>query len=108
MGLGVFCKKCAIEGLIKIDKFTWDELLKASTSKRKAMWSSLKNEHPDMVEWWEDDEACREDVTCGYLSDGWCKYVNLPCGVNPYLTPRTGMTGMACMGMRPPQQISLF
>jgi hypothetical protein len=91
-----------------MDEFTWDDLLKASTSKRKAMWQQFRNEHPDIAEWWEDEEACREDVTCGHLTVGWCKYINLPCGVNSYLTPRTGMIGMACMGMRPPQQISLF
>jgi len=91
-----------------MDKFTWNELFKASTAKRKAMWKQFKNEHPNMAEQWSDDEACREDIACECLSGGWCKYVNLPCGVNPYLTPRTGMTGMACMGMRPQQQLSLF
>jgi hypothetical protein len=90
------------------NKFTWDELLKASDTKRKEMWQQFKKEEPDMAEWWEDSEGCNEDVTCEHLSGGWCKYVNLPCAFNPYLTPRTGMIGMACMGSRPPQQISLF
>lgn len=99
-----------MKGYKSVDKFTWDELFKASPAKRKAMWQQFKNKHPDMAEWWEDDEACREDVVCENLADGygWCKYMCLPCGVNPYLTPRTGMIGMACMGMRPQQQLSLF
>ena len=101
-------QECAIEGLIKINKFTWDDFFEASPAKRRKMWEQLRKDEPDSAEWWEDPEACHEDVTCDYLSDGWCKYVNLPCGVNPYLTPRNGMTGMACMGARPPQQISLF
>lgn len=88
--------------------FTWDDMLKATPQKRKQLWEQLQKNSPEAAEYWEDSEACNEDVQCQFLKDGWCGLYELPVSFNPYLTPRTGMIGMACMGARPPQQISLF
>lgn len=42
---------------------------------------------------------------------GWCVLQGLPCGVNPVLTMRHNIPGMACMGIgregRPPAQMTL-
>lgn len=91
-----------------MNKFTWEELLAADPQTRLSMWQKLKEKDPDTTDYWEDCFSCCEDAICNYLRDGWCEYMELPCAVNPYLTPRTGMVGMACMGMPPPQQMRLF
>jgi hypothetical protein len=88
--------------------FTWDDLLKSTPAKRKKLWEQLRKDLPEESEYWEDGEACNEDILCQYFKDGWCSLQELPVAFNPYLTPRTGINGMACMGMRPPQQINLF
>lgn len=90
--------------------FTWDEFLKSSPIDRRKMWKLLRNETPDKAEYWEDSEGCYLDdgkTRCPHLKDGWCTYAELPCGVNPYFTPRSGMLGMACMGMVPEGQLVL-
>lgn len=35
---------------------------------------------------------------CIHRKGGWCDLQGLPCTVNPYLTFKHGMIGMACMG----------
>jgi hypothetical protein len=89
------------------DMFTWDEFIKSDPSKRRQMWAQLRGDLPEEAEYWEDGEGCNEDIACQHFKNGWCSCAELPAGVNPYLTPRTGMLGMACMGLRPPQQIEL-
>lgn len=90
------------------EQWTWEYFIRQSPVKRRAMWSTLKKHDPDIAEYWEDPECCwEEDYKCQHLNDGWCEYAMLPCAVNPFLTTRTGMLGMACMGGRPVQQICL-
>jgi len=93
-------------------EFTWDELIQAKPTERRKMWTQLQKDLPGEADYWQDSLACHEGGICEYVSGGWCNYMELPCGVNPYLTPRTGMLGMACMGARPHQilfeQIALF
>jgi hypothetical protein len=51
----------------------------------------------DHVNFWSDTEACRG---CKHLDGDWCRKVELPCTINPYLTLQRGLgPGMACMGM---------
>ena len=87
--------------------FTWDVLLKATPAKRRKLWEQLRKDFPEEAEYWEDGMECNEDIECQYFKHGWCSLQELPVAVNPYLTPRTGMIGMACMGLRPPQQIKM-
>ena len=88
--------------------FTWDELIKAKPSVRRKMWNELKNAAPEAASYWEDAEGCSSDnACCSHLSNGWCGFAELPCGVNPYLTPKAGMLGMACMGSVPDGQLEL-
>lgn len=44
---------------------------------------------------WTDTNGCED---CIHLDGYWCKLQGLPCTVNPILTMRHGMIGMACMG----------
>ena len=48
-----------------------------------------------VAEYWQDAEACDG---CIHISGDWCRLQELPCTVNPILTMRHGMIGMACMG----------
>jgi hypothetical protein len=50
----------------------------------------------EMVGLWTDTEVCRG---CKHLEKDWCQKHELPCTFNPFLTVKTGMTGIACMGM---------
>lgn len=86
---------------------TWDEFLTADDLARKDIWNEFKKDHKDVAEYWEDEEGCHGDITCEFANKGWCNYMNLPCGVNPYSTPKSGMLGMACMGDRPIQQLRI-
>lgn len=88
--------------------WTWDDFSKATPEKRRKLWDQLRRDLPEEAEYWEDAEACNEDIVCQYFEDGWCTLQQLPVAFNPYLTPRTGMIGMACMGFRQPQQISMI
>jgi hypothetical protein len=83
-------------------KITWIELLDvedpAVCRQRWEEWKrlALAAGEKDLVHLWTDTEACRG---CNHLDRDWCLRTELPCTVNPYLTVKTGMTGMACMGM---------
>lgn len=50
-----------------------------------------------MYEVWSDLEVC---FNCKHLNKKhvWCKLQNIPATINPILTLRCGMVGMACMG----------
>ena len=50
---------------------------------------------------WEDVSACCEGGQCKHLdlNGARCKEMDLPCTINPILTIRGGMMGMACMGL---------
>lgn len=54
-----------------------------------------EKEAPDHAEDWKDTSACKN---CPDLDGVWCKLVDFPATVNPYLSPKTGSPGMACMG----------
>lgn len=60
----------------------------------------------DQAKYWADSHEC---TGCAHKHGGWCTLQGLPCSVNPVLTPRTNMPGMACMGMgRRPTQLTLL
>jgi len=59
---------------------------------------AIQNGHSDVVEYWMGHE-CGD---CDKCDGDWCKLSDLPCSFNPVLTPKTGMIGMACMGMYQP------
>lgn len=50
-----------------------------------------------MYEVWSDLEGC---FGCKHLNKKniWCKLQNIPATINPILTLRLGIVGMACMG----------
>lgn len=91
----------------------WGELLPPDTSgaERRARWAAwLKLARP-VIGLAARDWAGRQDrcADCSHSRGGWCISQALPCSFNPYLTPRTGMPGMACMGMGfEPKQMELF
>jgi hypothetical protein len=49
----------------------------------------------DQVKFWTDTDACQG---CKYIDEDWCLRSELPCTVNPLLTVKYGVMGMACMG----------
>lgn len=57
----------------------------------------VKKKDKLLYEVWSDLEGCYE---CKHLNknDIWCKLQNIPATINPILTLRLGMVGMACMG----------
>lgn len=61
-------------------------------------WCFLaENNDKEMFEYWTDITVCKG---CDQLDkeNAWCNLQDLPCTVNPILTIKTGMIGMACMG----------
>jgi hypothetical protein len=83
-------------------KSSWKEILDAADpGERRQCWEEWKRlamaaGEKDLVDLWTDTEGCRG---CKHLNGDWCFRAELPCTVNPFLTIKTGMTGMACMGM---------
>lgn len=82
---------------------------------RKERWEQWKvialkkKDGKDVVESWSDMSAC---ANCIHLDTqkAWCNAVALPCTVNPILSFRMGMVGMACMGLHHEEktQLELF
>lgn len=77
---------------------TWAELFPkaSSAAERQRNWSAFSSQHPDIASLWEGDHECS---ACRYCDGDWCLLQGLPCFYNPILTPGTGSTGMACMGL---------
>lgn len=69
---------------------------------RWAGWLRLAKHHDaDTARYWASADGCRSDdgARCCHLKGrAWCGLMALPCTVNPVLTMRHGMIGMACMG----------
>lgn len=61
-------------------------------------WKELcrQSDAPELVRYWTDTEGCEG---CRHLDGDWCQLQQLPCSVNPILTFRSGLIGMACMGL---------
>lgn len=75
-----------------------DELTPEQRKSNWEEWKRLANEagDSDIVYKWTD---CKETCSgCVYQNVDWCNYMGLPCSVNPVLTLKNGMKGMACMG----------
>lgn len=95
---------------------TWDELLGVKRTdmldserrKRWATWIRIARHTVgrDLARNWAGrQERCSD---CRHSRGGWCIANGLPCSVNPYLTRRTGVPGMACMGAGfEPRQLAL-
>ena len=66
---------------------------------RWARWLRLARAKPksrDAASYWQDKSAC---LDCRHRRGAaWCSSMELPCTVNPYLTMKHGMIGMACAG----------
>ncbi len=80
----------------------WADLLPISlpAPERRKRWAAwIRLARPIMGqavrEWAGHQERC---VDCAHSRGGWCTLQGLPCSFNPFLTPRTGWPGMACMG----------
>jgi hypothetical protein len=64
---------------------------------RKRRWNKQMSFSKSVRELWSDTTECNG---CIHLDKkgSWCNLQGLPCCVNPILTFRQGMIGMACMG----------
>lgn len=82
-----------------------------SDAERRARWKAWQSvADAEVVEWWNTCEGCEG---CRHLDKQalWCKLAGLPCSVNPVLSFRHGLIGMACMGAgyeQEPQQLTIF
>lgn len=67
--------------------------------KRWETWKKLAAKNSEMVEFWSSTEGCHDERgTCKHLDCEWCTLAGLPASINPILTMKHGMIGMACMG----------
>lgn len=62
---------------------------------RWQQWNDFAKKNTDMIKYWNDASACNG---CVYLDGNWCKSHSLPCTVNPVLSFKHAIKGMACMG----------
>jgi hypothetical protein len=67
---------------------------------RRARWEewkrmAIESGAEDCVEYWTDISAC---LGCSERDGDWCSW-GLPCTVNPLLSFKYGMIGMACIGL---------
>ncbi len=63
---------------------------------RKKRWDKVMSLDKEMKEVWEDNQEC---IGCEHLNGVWCSLIGLPCTVNPTLTFKQGVLGMACQGV---------
>jgi hypothetical protein len=102
MNRNMLCVVKRAEKKAVILRSTWKEILDvADPGECRQRWEEWKRlastaGEKSLVKFWTDTEACQG---CKYLNRDWCLRAKLPSTVNPFLTIRTGMLGMACMGM---------
>jgi hypothetical protein len=80
--------------------------------KRWNIWKSAakKSRKNYLLETWLDQSDCEKCVHLDKV-EAWCKLMGLPCTVNPILSFREGIVGLACMGAGkelPNTQLELF
>jgi hypothetical protein len=79
---------------------TWAELFPAGAADgthraRWAVWLRLaRRKDREQAVMWARGHECHN---CAHRRGGWCVQIGLPCTVNPILTVRHGMIGMACI-----------
>lgn len=102
-------EKCPIETLVSLPdigiNISWFDLLGKNKNDmpdniRRERWDIWKekvlmNGDFDILEYWTNNEPCGH---CRHLSGDWCTLMEIPVTVNPILTMREGIIGMACMG----------
>lgn len=60
--------------------------------------SAIKSKKKYLIAIWTDKSDC-EDCIHLDVGNAWCKLIGLPCTVNPIITFKEGVVGMACMGL---------
>lgn len=79
--------------------------------KRWEEWKVLAIEDggQQVVDYWARDNIDECCFGCKHHDGDWCKYSELPCCVNPVLTFRENIIGMACCGVGfEPGQLKMF
>lgn len=78
-----------------------------TSKERKKRWEKVMKLNNEMAERWSNTEICNG---CKHLSiDAWCNLFELPCTVNPIISFKNGIVGMACMGFGyENKQLNLF
>lgn len=78
-----------------IDLFGINEAAMSDEVRRRRWikWKAMAG--PQAAQWWTRDNAC---IGCKHLDGQWCTLQGLPASVNPILSFREGLPGMACMG----------
>lgn len=98
------CAPVAGSAPVKL-RTSWYDLLGTdchtyAPAERRARWEKWKKMAHDagdseMVEYWSDADGCQG---CIHADGDWCSAMELPCSINPLLTMKHGMIGMACGG----------
>jgi hypothetical protein len=112
--------KKQIEKIREKEQVSFDELCKHNSfeqilgkncndftpEERKRRWDKVMSLDRRMKRYWNDNVACNG---CIHLEGYWCKLEELPCSVNPILSFRYSMTGLACCGAgRVQRELELF
>lgn len=86
------CKLSSFEQIFgrKISEYTEEE--------RKGRWEKAMS-FPGGKKAKEHYSNLYECIDCKHFQNGWCALASLPCGVNPILTFKHGIVGMACQGV---------
>lgn len=75
---------------------SWENICKSKDN--WIAWLFLaENNDKEMYDFWTNTSVC-ENCDQLDIKYSWCKLQELPCTVNPILTIKGGMIGMACMG----------
>ena len=84
------CKYNSFEQILGKNSEEYTEIIRKERW-RKVLKTLGKNNE------WDDVSGC---YGCMYLNnkEAWCDLMGLPCTVNPFLSFRYGMVGMACCG----------
>jgi len=73
------------------------EMSEAIRRYRWARWLKLaRREDKGRVKCWMEPEGCKDCIN--HRGKAWCSEFALPCTVNPIVTFREGVLGIACMG----------
>lgn len=81
---------------------SWIDLLGENQSAmpdklRRERWEEWKKKAgKNIADYWVGSSQCNR---CVHKDNDWCQSVQLPCAVNPVLTLKNNITGLACMGL---------
>ena len=76
---------------------TWADIFSGDKRQNWEAWKKACADagEKEVADYWTD---CAECSGCVHIDGDWCTFANLPCTVNPVLTVKANIIGMACCG----------